>query len=480
MKKAEIGVIGMAVMGKNLALNIESRGYSVSIYNRTTSKAEEIIKEHSDKNLYLQTSIEKFVYSLSVPRRIFIMVQAGAGTDVIIQQVLPYLDEGDVLIDGGNTFFEDTMRRNEELIESGINFIGTGVSGGEEGALFGPSIMPGGQREAYDLIAPVLKQISAKSDNEGEPCVSYIGPNGAGHFVKMVHNGIEYGDMQLIAEAYNILYDILGLSNYEIAEIFKEWNEGELDSFLIEITANLLNKKDPETESDMVDVILDSAGNKGTGKWMSQNALDLGEPLSLITESVFSRYISAMKKQRVEASKILTGPKNSTVIQNKNEVVDKLREALYFSKIMSYGQGFSQMRLASEKYNWNLKLGEIAKIWRGGCIIRAQFLQKITDAYEENPQLKNILLNDYFEKITRDYQESVREIVGTAIQAGIPVPGFSSAISYYDSYRSEHLPANIIQAQRDYFGAHTYERVDKEGSFHFDWYGSKGEIKIND
>lgn len=480
MKKAEIGVIGMAVMGKNLALNIESRGYSVSIYNRTTSKVSDVVKEHPNKNLHLQTTIEEFVDSLEVPRRIVLMVQAGPGTDAVIQQVLPHLDKGDVLIDGGNTFFKDTMRRNDELSESGINFIGTGVSGGEEGALLGPSIMPGGQKEAYDLIAPILKEISAKASADGEPCVTYIGPNGAGHFVKMIHNGIEYGDMQLIAEAYHIMHSLAGISNDEIANIFKKWNEGELDSFLIEITADLLTKKDPETGSDMVDIILDSAGNKGTGKWMSQNALDLGEPLSLITESVFARYISALKEQRIEASKILTGPKEINKTFDKNELVEELRKALYFSKIMSYGQGFSQMRTASEKYNWDLQYGEIAKIWRGGCIIRAQFLQKITDAYEKDPELKNLLLNDYFENITRQYQKSVRNIVGVAVQAGIPVPGFSSAISYYDSYRSEILPANIIQAQRDYFGAHTYERVDKKGTFHFDWYGDQGESQLNE
>jgi len=478
MKKSEIGVIGMAVMGKNLALNIESRGYSVSIYNRTTSKAADVIKEHPDKDLHLQTTIEEFVDSLETPRRIMLMVQAGPGTDAVIQQILPYLDKGDVLIDGGNTLFKDTMRRNDELSESGINFIGTGVSGGEEGALLGPSIMPGGQKEAYDLIAPILKKISAKASSDGEPCVSYIGPNGAGHFVKMIHNGIEYGDMQLIAEAYHILHGLAGIPNDEIANIFKEWNEGELDSFLIEITADLLTKKDPETGVDMVDIILDTAGNKGTGKWMSQSALDLGEPLSLITESVFARYISALKEQRIEASKILTGPKEVDKTLDKEKLVEELRKALYFSKIMSYGQGFSQMRTASEKYDWNLKYGEIAKIWRGGCIIRAQFLQKITDAYEEDPKLNNLLLNDYFENITRKYQKSVRNIVGLAIQSGIPVPGFSSAISYYDSYRTEKLPANIIQAQRDYFGAHTYERIDKEGTFHFDWYGDQGEFKL--
>lgn len=475
MSKQQIGVMGMAVMGKNLALNIESRGYSVSIYNRTTSKAEAVIEENSDKNLHLQTTVEEFVNSLEKPRRIILMVQAGPGTDAVIQQVLPFLDKGDVLIDGGNTFYRDTMRRNEELEESGVYFIGTGVSGGEEGALLGPSIMPGGQKEAYDLVAPILEKIAAKAPADGEPTVTYIGPNGAGHYVKMVHNGIEYGDMQLIAESYHIMRDLLELSNDEIAAIFKEWNEGELDSFLIELTADALTKKDPETDKHVVDIILDRAGNKGTGKWTSQSALDLGTPLPLITEAVFARYISALKDERVAASKVLAKPEKKELNINKEEVIEELREALYFSKIMSYAQGFSQMRMASEEYDWNLQYGEIAKIWRAGCIIRARFLQNITDAYDRNENLANLLLDEYFNDIAEKYQQSVRDIVGLSVQAGVPVPAFSSAISYYDSYRSARLPANIIQAQRDYFGAHTYERVDKEGSFHFDWYGDNGE-----
>lgn len=475
MSKQQIGVIGMAVMGKNLALNIESRGYSVSIYNRTTSKAEEVIKENPDKNLHLQTTIEDFVQSLEIPRRIVLMVQAGAGTDAVIQQVLPFLDKGDVLIDGGNTYFKDTMRRNEELAESGINFIGTGVSGGEEGALKGPSIMPGGQKEAYELVAPILEQISAKAEDDGEPCVTYIGPNGAGHYVKMVHNGIEYGDMQLIAESYHIMRELLDLSNDEIAAIFKEWNEGELDSFLIELTADALTKIDPETGKHVVDVILDRAGNKGTGKWTSQEALDLGTPLPTVTEAVFARYISALKDERVEASKVIAKPEHKPLNVDKDEVIESLRQALYFSKLMSYAQGFSQLRMASEEYNWDLQYGEIAKIWRAGCIIRARFLQDITNAYDKNPELNNLLLDEFFKNIAENYQQAVRDVVSLSVQAGIPVPAYASAISYYDSYRSERLPANIIQAQRDYFGAHTYERVDKEGSFHFDWYGDNGE-----
>ena len=475
MSKQQIGVIGMAVMGKNLALNIESRGYSVSIYNRTTKKAEAVIEEHPDKNLHLETTVEGFVNSLEKPRRIILMVQAGPGTDAVIQQVLPFLDKGDVLIDGGNTFYQDTMRRSEELEESGVYFIGTGVSGGEEGALLCPSIMPGEQKEAYELVAPILEQIAAKAPADNEPTVTYIGPNGAGHYVKMVHNGIEYGDMQLIAESYHIMRNLLDLSNDEIAAIFKEWNEGELDSFLIELTADALTKKDPETGKHMVDIILDRAGNKGTGKWTSQSALDLGTPLPLITEAVFARYISALKDERVAASEVLAKPEKKDLNINKEEVIEELREALYFSKIMSYAQGFSQMRMASEEYDWNLQYGEIAKIWRAGCIIRARFLQNITNAYDRDANLANLLLDDYFNDISDKYQQSVRDIVSLSVQAGVPIPAFSSAISYYDSYRSERLPANIIQAQRDYFGAHTYERVDKAGTFHFDWYGENGE-----
>lgn len=469
MTKQQIGVVGMAVMGKNLALNIESRGYSVALYNRTVSKTEAVVEEHPDKNLKATYSVEEFVDSIEKPRRIVLMVQAGKGTDATIQSLLPHLDKGDVLIDGGNTFFKDTIRRSEALADSGINFIGTGVSGGEEGALKGPSIMPGGQKEAYELVAPILEQISAKSE-DGEPCVTYIGPNGAGHYVKMVHNGIEYGDMQLIAESYDLMQNILGLSVEEMADIFKEWNKGELDSFLIEITADILTRKDDlGTGKPIVDVILDAAGNKGTGKWTSQSALDLGVPLPLITESVFARYISAYKEERVAASVILAKPEYRYT-GDKAELIEKIREALYFSKIMSYAQGFAQLRKASKEYEWDLPFGEIAKIWRAGCIIRARFLQKITDAYETNADIENLLVDDYFNDITKKYHQAVRDVVSIAVQAGVPVPTFSSAIAYFDSYRSDRLPANLIQAQRDYFGAHTYERTDREGIFHYSWY----------
>ncbi len=473
MTKQQIGVVGMAVMGRNLALNIESRGYSVSIFNRTSSKTDDVIAENPDKNLVATYSIEEFVESLERPRRILLMVKAGIPTDKTIQSLLPHLDKGDILIDGGNTFFKDTIRRNEELASSGINFIGTGVSGGEEGALKGPAIMPGGQKEAYDLVAPILEEIAAKAD-DGAPCVTYIGENGAGHYVKMVHNGIEYGDMQLIAEAYDILRRVGGLSVEEIAEVFREWNTGELDSYLIEITADILTKVDPDTQAPMVDVIMDKAGNKGTGKWTSQSALDLGVPLPLITESVFARYISTLKEERLEASKELSTTQNSELSESeKLELIESVRKGLYFSKIMSYAQGFAQMRIASEEYGWNLQYGEIAKIFRAGCIIRAQFLQKITDAFERDENLKNLLLDKYFLYVTESYQSSARDVIITAVKAGVPVPTFSSALAYFDSYRSETLPANLIQAQRDYFGAHTYERVDKPGTYHFDW--SSGE-----
>ena len=469
MSKQQIGVVGMAVMGRNLALNIESRGYSVSIFNRSSSKTDEVIALHPDKKLVPTYTVEEFVESLEKPRRILLMVKAGEATDKTIQSLLPHLDKGDILIDGGNTFFQDTIRRNEMLANSGINFIGTGVSGGEEGALKGPAIMPGGQKDAYDLVAPILEEIAAKAD-DGAPCVTYVGPNGAGHYVKMVHNGIEYGDMQLIAESYDILRRVGGLTVEETAEVFKSWNTGELDSYLIEITADILTKKDPETGKPMVEVIMDTAGNKGTGKWTSQSALDLGVPLPLITESVFARYISTLKEEREVASKELSPIKVPDLSNTeKQALIESVRKGLYFSKIMSYAQGFAQMRVASEEFDWNLNYGEIAKIFRAGCIIRAQFLQKITDAFERDPELKNLLLDKYFLYVTESYQEAVREVVVTAVQAGIPVPTFSSALAYYDSYRSEVLPANLIQAQRDYFGAHTYNRVDKPGVFHFEW-----------
>ena len=471
MTKQQIGVVGMAVMGRNIALNIESRGYSVSLYNRTGSKTTEVLEQNTGKNLVGTYTVEEFVNSLESPRKILLMVQAGRGTDATIDALLPHLDKGDIVIDGGNTFFKDTIRRSERLAELGINFVGTGVSGGEEGALHGPSIMPGGPQSAYELVAPILRDISAKAPEDGEPCVTYIGENGAGHYVKMVHNGIEYGDMQLIAESYDLLHRVLGLSAAEISQIFGEWNKGELDSFLMEISTQILATVDPATGKPMVDVIMDRAGNKGTGKWTSQSALDLGEPLSLITESVFARYISTFKEERVAASQVIPGVDFQANLSeaDKKDIIEAVRQALYFSKIVSYAQGFAQMKAASQEYGWTLNYGEIAKIFRAGCIIRAKFLQKITDAYSKNPDLDNLMLDDYFLNILGSNQAAVRRVVTLAIQAGIPVPTFSSALAYYDSYRSPVLPANLIQAQRDLFGAHTYQRVDRPGTFHFHW-----------
>ncbi|WP_018753012.1 NADP-dependent phosphogluconate dehydrogenase [Paenibacillus sanguinis] len=467
MQKQQIGVVGLAVMGKNLALNIESKGFSVALYNRSSAKTKELLEEAPDKNFVGTYSIEDFVQALETPRKILIMVKAGQPTDDTIDLLVPFLSPGDILIDGGNAHFPDTQRRNKLLEAQGFRYIGAGVSGGEEGALKGPAIMPGGQRDAYELVEPILTAISAKVS--GDPCSTYIGPDGAGHYVKMVHNGIEYGDMQLIGEAYQLLKDVLGLSVNELHDIFTEWNQGELDSYLIEITADIFGKKDPQTGKPMVDVILDSAGQKGTGKWTSQSALDLGVPLSIITESVFARFISAMKEERIAASQRLSGPSTAAFQGNKQAFIEAVRKALYASKIASYAQGFAQMRLASDEYGWDLNYGGIAMIFRGGCIIRARFLQNIKDAYDRNPELRNLLLDDYFKEVVESYQEAWREVIATAVTRGIPVPAFSSALAYYDSYRSERLPANLLQAQRDYFGAHTFERVDQEGSFHFQW-----------
>ena len=470
MNKQQIGVVGMGVMGRNLALNIERNGYSVAIYNWTPDLTDEVMADHGNKNLTAYYDPQEFIESLEKPRKILMMVKAGEATDNTINLLLPYLEEDDILIDGGNTFFKDTIKRSEALAAKGINFIGQGTSGGEEGALYGPSLMPGGQRQAYENVRDILEKIAAKAPEDNEPCVTYIGPNGAGHYVKMVHNGIEYGDMQLIAESYTIMRDILNLSVEEISQILTTWNQGELDSYLIDITAQILLVKDDfGSGQPLVDMILDKAGSKGTGKWTSQQALDLGEPLPVITEAVFARYMSAKKEERVEMSQKLHGPAVQKVTADIEMWVEKIRRALYFSKIMSYAQGFAQMQAASNEYDWNLQLGEIAKIFRAGCIIRAQFLQNITNAYEKNPKLINLLYDDYFQEVANSYQQDVRDVLNLAISNGVAVPTLSAAISYFDSYRTANLSANLLQAQRDYFGAHTYERKDRPGHFHYDW-----------
>ena len=472
MATADFGVVGLAVMGRNLALNVESRGYTVAVYNRSSARTEDLVQTHSDKKFVPGYTVEEFVKSIKAPRRILLMVKAGAGTDAVIEELLPFLEKGDILIDGGNTFFEDTMRRSEKLAESGINFIGMGVSGGELGALQGPSMMPGGQREAYDLVEPILKEIAAKAPEDGKPTVAYIGPNGAGHYVKMVHNGIEYGDMQLIAESYDLLKRLLKLDKDALAGTFAEWNKGELDSYLIEITADILTRDDDlGSGKPMVDMILDRAGNKGTGKWSSQSALEVGAPQSLITESVYARYISAMKEDRVAASKVLAGPEFNFE-GDVDATVEDIREALYFGKIMSYAQGFDQLRMDSDHYDWDLQYGELAQLWRAGAIIRARFLQRITDAYNNEAGLHNLLLDPYFKDIAEKYQAAARRVIALATAAGVPVPSLSAAVAYFDSYRSEVLPANLIQAQRDYFGAHTYERTNKPAGemYHYSWY----------
>ena len=472
MATAEFGVVGLAVMGRNLALNVASRGYKVALYNRTSGRTEDLVAKHPDSGFVPSYSIEDFVTSIQKPRRILLMVKAGAGTDTVIEELLPYLDEGDILLDGGNTFFEDTIRRSEKLEKSGVNFIGMGVSGGELGAFQGPSMMPGGQRAAYDLVEPILQEIAAKAPEDGKPTVTYIGPDGAGHYVKMVHNRIEYGDMQLNAESYDMLKRILKLDKQHLADTFAQWNTGELDSYLIEITADILTRDDDlGSGKPMVDMILDRAGNKGTGKWSSQSALEVGAPQSLITESVYARYISALKTDRVAASEVLAGP-NYEFQGDENATIEDIRKALYFGKVMSYAQGFDQLRMASNHYEWSLPFGELAQLWRAGAIIRAQFLQRITDAYDETPDLHNLLLSPYFKQIAESYQDAARRVIALATTAGVPVPSLSAAVAYYDSYRSAVLPANLIQAQRDYFGAHTYERVDKPTGemYHYSWY----------
>ena len=466
MATNDIGLFGLAVMGENLVLNMERNGFSVAVYNRTRSVTEEFAGRAKGKRITPCYTLEEFVGALSTPRKIMLMVKAGDPVDQVIAQIKPLLDKGDLLIDGGNSFFKDTERRAVALAEEGFNYIGTGVSGGEEGALWGPSIMPGGQREAYDMVAPIFTAIAAKVD--GEPCVTYIGPRSAGHYVKMVHNGIEYGDMQLIAEAYDILHRGLGLSAQELHETFAAWNEGELQSYLIEITRDIFAKMDEETGQPLVDVVLDEAQQKGTGKWTSQNALDLGAPTQTINAAVESRIISAYKEERVAASKVLDGP-SATFKGDRQALVNDVRDALYAAKICSYAQGMALLRAASNEYDYDLELGGIAKIWRGGCIIRARFLNDITAAYRRDPKLTSLLLDPYFRDAILSRQAALRRVVQVAVEMGIPCLAMSASLAYFDAYRTARLPANLTQAQRDYFGAHTYRRTDKEGVFHSEW-----------
>jgi len=477
MNKQQFGLVGMAVMGQNLALNVERNGFAVAVYNRTAARTEEFMAGPArGKSIQATYTVEELVDALEKPHKIMLMVKAGGPVDDTIAQLKPHLEPGDLIIDGGNSFFGDTERRAKELAEVGINYIGTGVSGGEYGALWGPSIMPGGQPEAWEMVKPIFNAIAARVD--GDPCVTYIGPRGSGHYVKMVHNGIEYGDMQLIAEAYDILKRIGGLSAAELHQVFAEWNKGELKSYLIEITADIFAKTDDETGQPLVEVILDEAQQKGTGKWTSQNALDLGAPIPTINAAVESRIISAYKDERVAASKILSGPQIK-FDGDRAAFIRDLRDALYAAKICSYAQGFALLRAASQEYGYNLSYGELARIWRGGCIIRAAFLNDIRAAFERNPDLSTLLMDAEFGQAVQSRQAALRRVIQTAVANGVPCLAFSSALAYFDAYRTACLPANLTQAQRDYFGAHTYRRIDKEGSFHTEWQPSALETAVS-
>ena len=467
MSNSDFGLIGLAVMGQNLVLNVESRGFQVSVYNRTTAVTDTFVVAHPDKKLVGAKSLEDFVQSLAIPRKVMIMVKAGAPVDAVIESLLPLLDKGDIIIDGGNSLYTDTERRDQWLGDLGFRFIGAGVSGGEEGARKGPSIMPGGPASTWDVMKPIFESISAKVD--GEPCVTHIGPGGAGHYVKMIHNGIEYGDMQLICEAYNI-FKAAGFEAAELAEVFTEWNAGDLESYLIQITAEIFKQQDPETDKALVDLILDTAGQKGTGKWTLINAVENAVVISTINAAVEARILSSMKDQRVAASKVLQGPKPEIDVKKK-KLIKKVHDALFASKIISYAQGLDLIATMGAEKAWDLDLAKIAAIWRGGCIIRARFLNDITEAYRTDAKLSNLMLAPFFTDLLNGFQENWREVISLATLAGIPVPAFSASLGYYDSYRSAVLPANLLQAQRDFFGAHTYERTDKPRGemFHTDW-----------
>ena len=473
----DIGLIGLAVMGQNLILNMNDHGFKVAAFNRTVSKVDTFLaNEAKGTQVVGAHTMEEFIGLLKRPRRVMLMVKAGDTVDEMIGHVLPYLEPGDIIIDGGNSLYTDSTRRSKDLAAKGILFIGTGVSGGEEGARNGPSIMPGGNPAAWPHVKPIFQAIAAKVE-DGTPCCDWVGEDGAGHFVKMVHNGIEYGDIQVICEAYDLLHRWLGLNNDELHNVFTEWNQGELDSYLIEITSHIFAKKD-EDGQPLVDKILDTAGQKGTGKWTVISALDLGQPVTLIGESVFGRCLSALKEERVEASKILRGPKVKPPAGDRAAHIENVRRALYTSKIVSYAQGYMLLRTAAKEYGWNLNMGGIALMWRGGCIIRSQFLGKIKAAFDKNPKLENLLMDSFFYRAVNKYQASLRRAVAQAVKAGIPTPAFSTALAFFDGYRSARLPANLLQAQRDYFGAHTYERVDQQRGqfFHTNWTGHGGRV----
>lgn len=479
----DFGLIGLAVMGENLALNVESRGYRVAVFNRTVEKVDHFMAGRAAGKQFVGCqSIEELVAQLSRPRKVMMLVKAGPAVDDFMEKIIPHLDPGDIIIDGGNTHFADTERRTQYVEEKGLLFVGTGVSGGEEGALKGPSMMPGGSVDAWPAVKPIFQAIAAKVGPQSDiPCCEWVGPRGAGHYVKMVHNGIEYGDMQLICEAYFMLKEAIGLSNAQMYDVFADWNRGELQSYLIEISRDIFSVSDSDGSGDTVDKILDVAGAKGTGKWMSQLALDLGVPSTLVTAAVYARSLSALKDSRVQASQILAGPaaSDASLTGDPAEFIEDVRQALYASKICSYAQGFVQLQHAATEHDWPLNYGDCAMLWRGGCIIRAQFLDRIKEAFDAEPNLENLLLFPYFTDAIHKAQESWRKVVNVATTLGLPVPAFSTALAYYDSYRRERLPANLLQAQRDYFGAHTYQRLDKNGTFHTDWLNERRQPPQN-
>ncbi|WP_020579819.1 NADP-dependent phosphogluconate dehydrogenase [Actinopolymorpha alba] len=472
--QADIAVTGLATMGRNLARNLARHGHIVAVHNRTKARTDALIADHGNEGTFVPAaSLEELVAALKRPRKVIIMVQAGAPTDEVIEHLATILEPGDIVVDGGNAHFIDSRRRESALRERGLHFVGTGISGGEEGALNGPSIMPGGTAEAYQTLGPILESIAARVDDT--PCCTHVGPDGAGHFVKMVHNGIEYSDMQLIAEAYDLLRTVVGKSPEELAGVFRSWNEGDLESFLIEITAEVLATKDPRTNGPLVDVILDQAEQKGTGRWTVQIALDLGTPVSGIAEAVFARSLSGHAEQRAAARGVLAGPSEKVTIEKPDEFIEDVRRALYASKVVAYAQGFDMIRAGSEMYDWTIDLGAMAAIWRGGCIIRARFLDRIREAYAKTPDLPSLLVDPYFAKTVSEGQESWRRVVGVAASAGVPVPGFGAALAYYDGLRRDRLPAALVQGLRDLFGAHTYRRVDADGAFHLNWSEDKSE-----